>query len=582
MSAIRALLEVFAVFWDIVKSVRRSFYFFFVLIVVYQVVSIVDTYVLTYSIEFVGKHNDWQSIAVLVLAVYLFDEFFNRYDNYVDWIIIIKILNPIYVYVKKMTLDRFLSMDLSWHHRQRSGDLLTRVQHGIDKLDSMANDISWELAPTLVQFVLSLAPLLWFSPISAGILVLSLPLFLLLSVKKHRAQKELRKVRHDHYAETGAIAMEAVNHISTVQLYSLQERFMGMLKNSLQIITDALTKEVHLGIYRYGRWQNRITTWAKRAVMFLLILQVQRGEITLAQVIFLWAIVEKLVHSFWRFGRLYDHAADSSEAISRLAKIRDLNSGISVGSRNALPEDKTLELNGVSFAYNGGGDALTNVTFGFQAGKSYALIGPSGAGKSTLVKLLMRLIEPTQGVVTLGGIDVKEFGLESLRSLFAVVEQEPPVINDTIAANIALGSRNASFTQIVAAAKAADLHGTIEAMPEGYDTNVGERGVHLSGGQKQRLAIARAFLRDAPFLVLDEPTSALDSVTEKRIQETLNAFLTDSAKTVIIIAHRLSTIRHVDEIIVLDNGRVVEQGSHKELLARGGLYATMWYEQVGD
>jgi len=229
----------------------------------------------------------------------------------------------------------------------------------------------------------------------------------------------------------------------------------------------------------------------------------------------------------------------------------------------------------VHFAYEGkeAGQALQGITLRVESGKTAALVGPSGAGKSTLFNLLTRLYDVTDGEVSIGGQDVRDVTQTSLRSAVGLVAQDATLFNDTISANIAFGRPGASQQDIEAAAKAAAAHDFITRQPNGYDTVVGERGASLSGGERQRIALARAFLKDAPILLLDEPTSALDSESEQKIQAALQVL--SSGRTTLVIAHRLATVRDADVIFVLDRGRVVEQGDHDSLIAKGGLYARL-------
>ncbi len=207
-----------------------------------------------------------------------------------------------------------------------------------------------------------------------------------------------------------------------------------------------------------------------------------------------------------------------------------------------------------------------------------AIVGPTGAGKTTLASLLVRFFDPWQGRVTIDGVDIRDFTLHSLRSQIALVLQDPFIFPTTIAENIALGKEDASRAQIEAAAEAANAHTFIERLPDGYDTLVGERGSTLSGGEKQRLSIARAFVKDAPLLILDEPTSALDARTEGLLLDALERLM--KGRITLVIAHRLSTIRGADEILVLEHGRIVERGPHAQLISTGGLYSSLYRRQM--
>jgi subfamily B ATP-binding cassette protein MsbA len=244
------------------------------------------------------------------------------------------------------------------------------------------------------------------------------------------------------------------------------------------------------------------------------------------------------------------------------------------------PNAKALETHGgalafenVSFGYEGGGQALHDISFSVARGETVALVGPSGAGKTTIFNLIPRLFDVTGGAVKIDGQNVRDVTIASLRGAIALVSQDVALFNDTVRANIAFGKPGAGETEIIEAAKAAAAHDFIAALPQGYDTIVGERGARLSGGERQRISLARAFLRDAPILLLDEATSALDAESERRVQEALARL--SKGRTTLAIAHRLATVREADRIIVLENGIIRESGRHDALIAKGGLYARL-------
>jgi len=263
-----------------------------------------------------------------------------------------------------------------------------------------------------------------------------------------------------------------------------------------------------------------------------------------------------------RIFRLLDHAPDIRDAAD--AKPLKIEGG-------------AIRLENVHFRYNDGTPALSGLTLTVPAGKKAALVGASGAGKSTLLNLIPRFYDPSEGRITIDGQDLRGVTLASLRGASALVSQELTLFDDTVRANIGYGRPEASLEEIEAAAKNAAAHDFIQGLPQGYDTMVGENGVKLSGGQRQRIAIARAMLRNAPILLLDEATSALDSESERLVQSALQRLM--QGRTTLVIAHRLSTVIDADVIFVLDHGRLVEQGSHAELLQKNGAYARLYATQ---
>jgi ATP-binding cassette subfamily B protein len=240
----------------------------------------------------------------------------------------------------------------------------------------------------------------------------------------------------------------------------------------------------------------------------------------------------------------------------------------------------TVEFDEVFFGYDPERPILKGVSLTVPAGETVAVVGPSGSGKSTIGRLLFRFYDVQSGAVRIDGQDLRDVTQESLHDAIGVVPQDTVLFNDTIGYNIAYGRDGATRDEIIAAAKAAQIHDFIETLPEGYETQVGERGLKLSGGEKQRVGIARTLLKNPPILLLDEATSALDTETERDIQDALRR--AGEGRTVITIAHRLSTVADADRIVVLEEGRIVEEGTHADLLARGGRYAGLWQRQASE
>jgi ATP-binding cassette, subfamily B, bacterial len=302
--------------------------------------------------------------------------------------------------------------------------------------------------------------------------------------------------------------------------------------------------------------------------------EVSAGRLTLGEMLIFLAYLAQLYEPLNQLSHVGTTVSDASASAGRVIELLDTPPEVKeISNPKTLPKETRIELDRVRFGYDPKTPVLREVSLRIEPGTSVALIGPSGAGKTTLLQLLPRFYDPDAGVVNIGGMDVRELKLDDLRRQIAYVQQEAILLPTTVAENISYGRTGASRAEIEAAARAANAASFIERLPKGYETIVGEGAARLSVGEKQRLSLARAFLKDAPILLLDEPTSSLDVETEELVVESLRKLM--AGRTTLIVAHRLATIRGVDRIIVLDAGRVVEEGKPAELLARDGYYARM-------
>jgi ATP-binding cassette, subfamily B, bacterial len=307
---------------------------------------------------------------------------------------------------------------------------------------------------------------------------------------------------------------------------------------------------------------------------------VLRGDITIGQltvlIAYIAAVYQPLEQIGTQIGHLHQQFVFVNAAIALLddaPEVEDRPDAVDLGRAQGH-----IKVEDVSFAYHNRVDTLKNINFDIKAGERVAVVGPTGAGKTTLVNLLVRFYEPKEGKILLDGIDVRDIRLKSLRDNIGLVLQQPMLFSGTIAENVRYGRLDATMDDVMAACKKANAHEFVMALPKGYQTELGEGGMQLSGGERQRLCVARAFVKDAPILILDEPTSSIDSKTENVILEALDELMV--GRTSFMIAHRLSTIHDADRILVVNHGELVEQGTHEELVARGGLFAQLWEAQT--
>jgi ATP-binding cassette subfamily B protein/subfamily B ATP-binding cassette protein MsbA len=455
--------------------------------------------------------------------------------------------------------------------RRSVGDLLERLSGDTWSVYTVASDllvsplqnaltligiivVAWQLDPQLTIVSLITAPIV------AGSVVYFGP-------KLKRRAKQGREIRSD----LAAFVHQTVTSIPLVQAYGAETRNLEHFEN---IVDDVVTvTQRGVLVNKSFSLLNGLAASGGRAVVLLAGgWQVFEGNLSVGSLLVFMAYVRTLQGCCENLLKIYSKLKTSEASIERLSELLVNTDQLPqpAASSAASPPigGSSIGFRDASFAYGDGAPALIDVSFEIEPSERVAVVGASGAGKSTLIALLLRLIDVNHGSVEIDGVDVRQLGLDDLRSRIAVVLQEPYLLPMSVAENIALGNRNATRPEIVAAAITAGAHEFIERLPNGYDTVIGERGSTLSGGQRHRIAIARAFVRHASLVILDEPTAALDAATEAELMTSFRR-LTEG-RTSIVISHRLSTIRDADRIIVLDRGRVVEAGTHADLLARRG------------
>jgi subfamily B ATP-binding cassette protein MsbA len=482
-----------------------------------------------------------------------------------------------------------LRLPLEWFTRTKAGQILTRVQVDTGNMKQVITELvtrSILSAAQVIASVLALFSLSWQLTLYA--LVVAPAIIGALQPLLRRLRRGFRRVGNEA-GELSSVLQESVAGIRLLKAYRAEPAQLA----HFEAINTGYTRQL-IKVARLVQLSQPITeTLGTIVAVALLWIGAQQVLVTRtmngADLITFLVLVIRLLQPLKQLSQVPTLGQQSLASAERVFEILDAETE-TARDRGRVTQPtfaESISFDGVHFSYPPlGADepavtALHDIRFTARKGEVIALVGPSGAGKSTLADLLPRFIEPTHGAIRLDGVDTQEIALPALRALMGIVSQDTVLFNDTVRANLTIG-RAAHYTtaQIEAAARAANAHAFIMQLPDGYDTVLGERGTRLSGGQRQRLAIARALLLDPPILVLDEATSALDTESERLVQEAIDRLLT--GRTVFVIAHRLSTIAHADRILVLDNGRLVEQGTHASLLAAGGLYARLHAMQFRD
>ena len=381
-------------------------------------------------------------------------------------------------------------------------------------------------------------------------------------------------------SDTTGKVVDAVTNLTNTRLFARLGFERGYLDRQLRHELKTIQRSNHYS--ERVRWfQFTAALILKIGTLYYALLLWSRGSISVAEFVMAATtallIINEARNLSRRFLDFFEYVGNVTNGVQTIVRPHEI-----VDLPGALPAHITrgaIEMQHVNFAYEGGATVFRDLSVRIPPGQRVGLVGYSGSGKSTFVSLILRLYEPQSGRILIDGTDIRQVTQESLHSHLGLIPQDPSLFHRSLMENIRYGRQDASDAEVIAAARKAHAHDFIENVPGGYAALVGERGIKLSGGQRQRVAIARVVLKDAPILILDEATSSLESVTERAIQETLSELMRD--RTVLVVAHRLSTIAHLDRILVFDAGRIVEDGSHAQLLAAGGLYETLWTRQAG-
>ncbi len=488
--------------------------------------------------------------------------------------------------VRKVALQVFEhlhSLALSFHLARQTGGVSRDIERGTRGIQSLISYSLYSILPTLIEFCLVLGYLaysydIWF----AAITLVALVLYIVFTVVVTEWRTHFRRTMNDMDSKANQKAIDSLLNFETVKYFG-NEAFEASRydENLLRYQSAAVKSQKTLAVLNLG--QQIIIAVGLMLILWRATVGVVNGTMTLGDLVLVNTLMIQLYIPLNFLGVIYREIKQSLTDMDRMFSLLNTDKEIADS-----PDAKTLQIENhdrgpdvrfehVSFHYDAKREILRDVSFNIPAGTITAVVGQSGAGKSTLARLLFRFYDVQSGKILIDGQNIQDVTQASLRKAIGIVPQDTVLFNDTIGYNIAYGNPSATMEEVQEAARAAQIDGFIKRLPEGYETQVGERGLKLSGGEKQRVAIARTLLKKPAMLIFDEATSALDSKTERAFQEELLSLAKN--RTTLIIAHRLSTIIHADQILVMDHGQIVEHGTHEELLSVNGKYAEMWQMQ---
>ena len=480
------------------------------------------------------------------------------------------------------TFQHIHKLSLRYHISRKTGALSRVIERGVKGLEFLLRFLLFSVGPLVLELLIIAGIMLfWFDYLYLAVIIVMIAAYIWFTFKVTEWRVKIRKFMNDQDTDANQKAIDSLLNYETVKYFSAEEReakrYDGAIK---QYEKAALTTAYSLAFLNFG--QSLIITAGLIIVMVMAALGVQSGYLTVGDFVMVNAYMIQITMPLNFLGTVYREIRQGLVDMGEMFDLLEQPAEI-LDSKNAAElkiTDGRISFENVTFGYNKSRLIIQNVSIEINSRETIAIVGPSGSGKSTIGRLLFRFYDAQQGSIKIDGQDIRDITQESLHSSIGVVPQDTVLFNDTIYYNIAYGLDNASRAAVEKAAKDAQIHDFILSLPEGYDTTVGERGLKLSGGEKQRVGIARTLLKNPPILLLDEATSALDTETEREIRNALtNASV---GRSVLTIAHRLSTIADADRIIVLENGSIVEIGTHEALLSKRGRYHALWARQLSE
>jgi ABC-type multidrug transport system fused ATPase/permease subunit len=569
-------------FWNILKPFKKMFFSIIGIIVASAFLDLASPYILKLLVDGLNVFNiDNLVLLIKLIVLYLVSGQVSSFLGYLSDRRILRLLVEIEYHLGITAETKLVELDLGYHERENTGAKIIKIERGVDKISKFLENICYEVVPTIFQLILTLVALFW-SDWRIGLSFLFFaPLYLIVTYWSNKRMYPIRKeIYRDYEVASGKMGQTIIN-INAVQSFVQEKREINEFDKIKTHIRENENKQWGW-MMKIGLGRSLIVDLGRAVVLFLGVYLVYHGAMSVGTLIFAFTLSEKAYSSLYRLSRFYDRMEEGREGVNRLIKLFNTKTTI-INKKNGIKPKEIqgdIEFKHVSFYYiDSSTPAVNNLNFSIPSGGTTALVGPSGGGKTTVARLIYRHYDPREGKVLLDG---RDYDVKGFRKFLAIVPQEVEIFDLSIRENIAYANPKASFKEIEAAARIANAEEFITRLDKGYETMVGERGIKLSGGQRQRVGIARAILANPRVLIFDEATSNLDSQSEVLIQDAMEKIGKD--RTMIIIAHRLSTIKKADKIIVLENGQVVEEGSHLELSqVSGGLYAKLLsLQMMGD
>jgi len=578
-------------YWYLMRTYKPLLWRAVLWVLLMQVVALAEPYGLKYvidrvqasSITSVGTLASILGVLLVALTVGNFVQVFKNWR-------IFQAMFPITRDLPGKAAGKLFGLPLSFHERENGGELLGKVIKGVNRTEDVTGSLFFDIGSLLIQTAVTASVIGWYSHEALYVFLVVVAIFSIATLKFKQRMMPVRSRRHDEDSRADKLFGQAIGNVATVQAFA-QEDYE---RNRIREIREGIYVRQLDEFKRYLQFdfvKNQLVSLGRVSVIGLCAWSALGGSMGMGTFVFVVALTEKVFIGCYRMGNIFDRVQEATESVHRLVQVLEAEEHL-VDPPNPVDAstlDGRVAFRGVTHVYGAKmpkdeakatRPALSEVDLEIRAGEFIGIVGPSGGGKSTLIKLLHRIDDPTKGSVLLGGVDLTMLSRPAFRQRIGYVPQEVEIFDGTIAENIAYGKHDATPEEIERAAKIANAHGFIMRMKDGYAQMVGNRGMRLSGGQKQRVGIARAVLLDPTVFIFDEATSHVDSISEDKIMKAIDAIRRD--KTTIMIAHRLSTVQSADRIVVMEEGCVVQVGSHAELMTDDGLYRRLVDLQRAD